>query len=321
MTLLFFIPLAFINFIWAKLIWGFFLYFLFIIFINYQKKIFDTKINYSFYFFILLFALDKTIIYSFFTGNISFVLQILVSISFYFILKNKINIFYLIICFVSFFKFYFAIFLLCPFLISRSENIKKIIISILIISAFYILNYLYNPELFFNWINNVYKASVAKDYYSGFGIGTLNYAITLFNYLENKNIFISNNRELYEILTTLFFFITVILFSFFYLNKINNKTLNIKKIKLSISILLIAICIPRLEVYELIICVTPIIFLLEKFYNFKKEKYFHKITLSLFLISIFLLNGDSGITYPFIITITLLSLYSLIKNNGALPRT
>ncbi len=292
-----------------------------IIFINFQKKIFDTKINYFFYFLILIFALDKTIIYSFFTGNVSFILQILVGISFYFILNNKTNIFYLIICLVSFFKFYFAIFLICPLLISKSENIKKIITVSIIILTFYILNYLYDSILFFNWIENVYKASVAKDYYSGFGIGSLNYAISIFNYLENKNIFISDKRELYEILFTLFFLILIISFSYFFLNKIKNKNLSIKKIKLAIAILLITICIPRLEIYELIICVTPMIFLLEKFYNFDENNNFYKLMLNLFFISLFLLNGDSGITYPLIASLTILSLYILIKKDGALPRT
>ena len=211
--------------------------------------------------------------------------------------------------------------MICPLLISKSENIKKIITVSIIILTFYILNYLYDSILFFNWIENVYKASVAKDYYSGFGIGSLNYAISIFNYLENKNIFISDKRELYEILFTLFFLILIISFSYFFLNKIKNKNLSIKKIKLAIAILLITICIPRLEIYELIICVTPMIFLLEKFYNFDENNNFYKLMLNLFFISLFLLNGDSGITYPLIASLTILSLYILIKKDGALPRT
>ena len=89
-----FLPFVTINFFWSKFIWGIILLFSFISYLIYQKKLYLTNIHYVPYALIILFCLDKTFIYSFFTGNISFLLQILLSCSFYFLYKKKIKYFF-----------------------------------------------------------------------------------------------------------------------------------------------------------------------------------------------------------------------------------
>ena len=87
------------------------------------------------------------------------------------------------------------------------------------------------------------------------------------------------------------------------------------KIKTAISIIIVGVCIPRLEVYELIVFIIPIIFLFENLYNFKEDRNIYKIFLNFLFISLFLLNGDSGITYPFLIVFTFSTLFFFNKRN------
>ena len=308
-----FIPFVSISFFWSKFIWGCLLLFSFIAFIFFQKKLFNTKIHYLIYSFIILFCLDKAVIYSLFTGNISFILQILLACSFYFLYKKKLNFFFIIIFLVSCFKFYFLIFAICPFFLWKFEYKKQMLITTIALIIFYITNYLYDPVLFNNWIENIFKASVAKNYYDGFGIGSLKYIINFNNFLESNNIIKFGNRELIEILFTLIYLIILICIGYYFLNLDHTTEKNLK-IKVAFSILLIAAGIPRLEVYDLIVFISPIIFLLEKFYNFKKVQDKYMVILSFLFISVFLLNGDSGITYPFLLIFTMTNLYFYKKN-------
>ena len=82
---------------------------------------------------------------------------------------------------------------------------------------------------------------------------------------------------------------------------------------MAIGIIIVGAAIPRLEVYELIVFVAPMIFLFENFYNFKKDKSILKIFLNFSFISLFLLNGNSGITYPFLIIFILSTLFLFKK--------
>ena len=298
-TAFFYIPFTLINFFSSKIIWGLILLFSFAIYIIYQKKLFKSNINFFFYFIIILFCLDKTMIYSFFTGNMSFISQILISISFYFLLGRNKNIFFAIICIVSFFKFYFLIFLFCPILIYKFKYLKNIILSCFIVFLFYLFNYVYDPFLFTQWTSNVFQASIAKGTYDAFGIGSLNYIISTLNLLENKEIFILKNREYYEIIFAFLYVVLIISLGYLFFER--NFIRKNEKITLALSIIIVGICIPRLEVYELIIFIAPIIYLLEVNYNFRNEKKILQILISFTFISFFLLNGDSGVTYPFLI--------------------
>ena len=315
LTTFFFIPFVSINFYWSKLLWGFIFLISLVFFTIYQRKLFKSKIHYFPYFLIILFCLDKTIIYSFFTGNLSFILQILLACSFYFLSKNKSNIFFLIIVFISCFKFYFLIFTLCPILLHKFKYLKEIVLTFIFISIFYLFNYLYDPELFANWLLNVYKISIGKNYYDSFGIGSLNYIISLNNFLENNNIFNSSYREYIEVFFTFLYLILITTIGYYYLNINPTKSSKNYKIKTAISIIIVGICIPRLEVYELIVFIIPIIFLFENFYNFKEDKNIYKIFLNFLFISFFLLNGDSGITYPFLIVFIFSTLFLFKKRS------
>ena len=296
-----FVPFTLINFFWSKIVWGVFLLISFVLYIIYQRKLFNSNIHYLFYTFVILFCLDKTVVYSFFTGNISFLLQIILACSFYFLYKKKINTFFIIIFLISCFKFYLLIFALCPILLWKLKYKKEVLLTSAALFIFYLSNYLYDPNLFNNWLQNIYKASVAKNYYDGFGIGSLKYIISLNNFFEENSIIKLSNREFVEVFFTLIYLIVFICIGFYYLNL--NVTLNEKNfiVRIAFSILIVAASIPRLEVYDLIIFVSPVLFLLENFYNFKKIKNKYTIFLSFLFIFIFLLNGDSGITYPFLI--------------------
>ena len=296
-----FVPFTLINFFWSKIVWGVFLLISFVLYIIYQRKLFNSNIHYLFYTFVILFCLDKTVVYSFFTGNISFLLQIILACSFYFLYKKKINAFFIIIFLISCFKFYFLIFALCPILLWKLKYKKEVLLTSAALFIFYLSNYLYDPNLFNNWLQNIYKVSVAKNYYDGFGIGSLKYIISLNNFFEENSIIKLSNREFVEVFFTLIYLIIFICIGFYYLNL--NVTLNEKNFitRIAFSILIVAASIPRLEVYDLIIFVSPVLFLLENFYNFKKIKNKYTIFLSFLFIFIFLLNGDSGITYPFLI--------------------
>ena len=183
------------------------------------------------------------------------------------------------------------------------------------ISIFYLFNYLYDPELFTNWLLNVYKISIGKNYYDSFGIGSLNYIIFLNNFLENNNIFNSSYREYIEVFCTFLYLIFITIIGYYYLNINPTKSYKNYKIKTAISIIIVGVCIPRLEVYELIVFIIPIIFLFENLYNFKEDRNIYKIFLNFLFISLFLLNGDSGITYPFLIVFIFSTLFFFNKRN------
>jgi len=304
-----FIPFTLINFFWSKVVWGLFLLIFFIFYIIYQRKLFSSNIHYLFYSFIILFCLDKAVVYSFITGNISFILQILLACSFYFLYKKKINTFFVIIFLISCFKFYFLIFAVCPILLWKLKYKKEVLLTSAALFIFYLANYLYDPNLFNNWIQNIYKVSVGKNYYDSFGIGSLKCIISINNFLESHNIIKFNNREYFEVLFTFLYLVFIIGLGFCYLNTKNIVNEKNFKTRIAFSILIVAISIPRLEVYELIIFVAPIIFLIENFYDFRNIKKKIIIFLCFLFISIFLLNGDSSITYPFLVIFTFISLF------------
>ena len=278
-----------------------------------KKKLFNTKIHYLFYSFIVLFCLDKTVIYSLFTGNISFILQILLSCSFYYLYKKKLNLFFITIFLVSCFKFYFLIFALCPFLLWGLKYKKQILYTTFSLFVFYLANYLYDPNLFNHWVSNIYKISVGKNYYDSFGIGSFKYIIFINNFLENRNILELNYREYLEILLSFGYFIIILVLGSYFLNIKEKKERGNFRARLALSILIISISIPRLEVYELIVFIAPIIFLIERFYDFRNTNKKIIIFLSFLYISIFLLNGDSGITYPFLVIFTFSTLFFFKK--------
>ena len=74
LTLSFFKPFSYLNFFNAKLAWGFLSISVFIYSFLCLNKILKTRFSLFLYFLIIIFSLDKTLIYSFITGNISFVL-------------------------------------------------------------------------------------------------------------------------------------------------------------------------------------------------------------------------------------------------------
>ena len=76
---------------------------------------------------------------------------------------------------------------MCPILLWKLKYKKEVLLTSAALFIFYLSNYLYDPNLFNNWLQNIYKVSVAKNYYDGFGIGSLKYIISLNNFFEEKS--------------------------------------------------------------------------------------------------------------------------------------
>ena len=271
------------------------------------KKIF--KFNYEWRnFFIIFFSFGASLFTSFFSGNISVILYGFISLGIYFLFKKKFDYYYLIILFVSLFKFYYLAFLILPFYIIGWKSINKIFLCICGFIFIQYLSYINNPEItlaFFDVIQGKYENIYPTRFQTGTG---------LFSIIEKMPwIFIGINdfNESFFILKInlmiWFFIISLILISvYFCLNSTKNRKSNNNFLySLSFGILAINLVIPRLVVYDVILTV-PIIFYLLNQINFKKFK-FNKLNIKYLLIFSFLILFDHH--FIFFVSITFLSFF------------
>ena len=119
LTLNFFKPFSYLNFFNAKLAWGFLSISIFFYSFLCLNRILKTRFSLILYFLIIIFSLDKTVIYSFFTGNVSFILFNLLIIGFYQFINKREFLFYFIVVFISLFKIYFLMLVHLYFLFSQ----------------------------------------------------------------------------------------------------------------------------------------------------------------------------------------------------------
>ena len=128
------------------------------------------SINFSIYFFfvlkkvlkfdyewrnllILFFSFGATVFTSFISGNISFILYGFISLSIYCLYKRFFNYYYLIIIFVSLFKFYYLSFLIIPFYLQGLKSINKIFLSIFLFVFIQYFFYINNPNLTLDFLD------------------------------------------------------------------------------------------------------------------------------------------------------------------------
>jgi hypothetical protein len=299
------------NFFWVFLeIISFFLIFVVL------KETF--KFNYEWRNFLLIFvSFGSTIFFSFISGNISVILYGFLALGIFFLQKKLFNYYYIIVLFVSLFKFYYLIFLLLPFYILGWKSLRNILVSIILFFVIQYFFYIKNPDLTIVFLD-VIQGKVEGHFPTRFLTGTGLYSI-----IEKMPwIFLGINnfeKSFFSLETNLFFwFITSSIISLSVFVCLNGKRIKNSKnhflFCISFGILVINLIIPRLVVYDLILTV-PILFYLLNQVNFKKFQ-INEFKFKFFFIFLFLVFFDHH--FPFFVIITFLTLFiysELYKKN------
>jgi len=299
------------NFFWVFLeIISFFLIFVVL------KETF--KFNYEWRNFLLIFvSFGSTIFFSFISGNISVILYGFLALGIFFLQKKLFNYYYIIVLFVSLFKFYYLTFLLLPFYILSWKSLKNILAYLFLFFVIQYFFYIKNPDLtvvFFDIIQGKYQDNLPPRFQTGTG---------LYSIIEKMPwIFLGINnfeKSFFSLETNLFFwFITSSIISLSVFVCLNGKRIKNSKnhflFCISFGILVINLIIPRLVVYDLILTV-PILFYLLNQVNFKKFQ-INEFKFKFFFIFLFLVFFDHH--FPFFVIITFLTLFiysELYKKN------
>ena len=299
------------NFIWILLeIISIFLLFIVL------KKIF--KFEYQLRnILLILFSFGSTIFMSFISGNISVILYGLLALGIYFLYKKLFNFYYLIVLFVSLFKFYYLAFFILPFYILGWKSLKNIIAYLFLFFVIQYSFYLKNPDLtiaFFDVIQGNIEGNLPIRFQTGTGLYSIIEKMPwIFSGIYNFE------KSFFPLkINLLFWFIasfTITFATFFCLN-----SEKIKKSKkhflfcISFGVLVINLIFPRLVVYDLILTV-PILFYLLNQINFTKLG-INEFKSRFFIIFLFLVIFDHH--FPFFISISFLSLFiysELYKKN------
>ena len=299
------------NFFWVFLeIISFFLIFVVL------KETF--KFNYEWRNFLLIFvSFGSTIFFSFISGNISVILYGFLALGIFFLQKKLFNYYYIIVLFVSLFKFYYLTFLLLPFYILSWKSLKIISAYLFLFFVIQYFFYIKNPDLtiaFLDVIQGKYQDNLPIRFLTGTG---------LYSIIEKMPwIFLGINnfeKSFFSLETNLFFwFITSSIISLSVFVCLNGKRIKNSKnhflFCISFGILVINLIIPRLVVYDLILTV-PILFYLLNQVNFKKFQ-INEFKFKFFFIFLFLVFFDHH--FPFFVIITFLTLFiysELYKKN------
>ena len=290
------------NFLWVFLE----IISLFLVFIIFGKIFkFDQNWRNIFLFF---FSFGSVVFFSFFSGNLSVILYGFLAIGIYFLEKRLFNYYYITILFVSLFKFYYLTFLLLPFYILGWKSIKKILITFFLFFLIQYFFYIKNPELtitFFDVIQGKYQEDLPTRFLTGTGlysiIEKMPWIFLGINNFENSFFSLQTNLFIWFIISS-----TIFLSILYCLN--NKKIKNSKNhflFCISFGILVISLIIPRLVVYDLILTV-PILFYLLNRIDFKKFK-IDEFKSKFFFIFLFLVFFDHH--FPFFAIISLLTLF------------
>ena len=276
------------------------------------------KFNYEWRNFLLIFvSFGSTIFFSFISGNISVILYGFLALGIFFLQKKLFNYYYIIVLFVSLFKFYYLTFLLLPFYILGWKSLRNILVSIILFFVIQYFFYIKNPDLTIVFLD-VIQGKVEGHFPTRFLTGTGLYSI-----IEKMPwIFLGINnfeKSFFSLETNLFFwFITSSIISLSVFVCLNGKRIKNSKnhflFCISFGILVINLIIPRLVVYDLILTV-PILFYLLNQVNFKKFQ-INEFKFKFFFIFLFLVFFDHH--FPFFVIITFLTLFiysELYKKN------
>ena len=259
-------------------------------------------------FFIFVFSFGGTIFISFLSGNISVIICGFLSLGIYFLYKKFFTYYYLIVVFVSLFKFYYLSFLIIPFYLLGWKSLNKIflcVISFILIQYFFYIN---NPNLtiaFIDIVQGNYQDMLPVRMQTGTGLYSIIEKMPLV-FLGSSNF----NESFFSLEVNLIIWLlicSIILLSIFYC--LHHKTIKRSRhfflYSVSLGILSIDLIIPRLVVYDLIFTI-PIFFYLLNQINFKKFK-INIFNPKYFFIFLFFVLFDHH--FPFFIVITFLTLF------------
>jgi len=267
------------------------------------------KFNYEWRnFFLILFSFGGILFFSFFSGNISVILYGFLAIGIFFLKKKLFNYYYLIVLFVSLFKFYYLTFLLLPFYILGWKSLRNILISIILFFVIQYFFYVRDPDLtivFLDVIQGKYQDNLPIRFLTGTGlysiIEKMPWVFLGANNFEESFFSIETNLLLWF---TVSFIISLTVFFCLNSNRIKNSK-NHFLFCISFGILVINLITPRLVVYDLILTV-PILFYLLNQINFKKFQ-INEFKSKFFFIFLFLVFFDHH--FPFFIIIAFLTLF------------
>ena len=273
-----------------------------------SKELFKINFNWR-NFLLIIFSFGSTIFISFFSGNISVILYGFLILGIYFLNKNFNNIFYIIVIFVSLFKFYYLTFLILPFYILGWNSIKNIFFYLFLFFLIQYFFYINNTDLtiaFFDIIQGKVEGNLPTRFLTGTGLYSIIEKMP-WVFFGVKNF----DKSYFSLEISLFLWLLIssifLLSIFLCLN--NERIKNSKNHSLyciSFGVLIINLIIPRLVVYDLVLTVPIIFYLLNKI-NFKELEIYK---LRLFFIFLFLIIFDHHFSFFIIISFLTLFIYS-----------
>ena len=296
-----------LNIFTANIVWVFFEVISLLIIFLISKKIFKFNSGWR-NFFIFFFSFGGTIFLSFISGNTSVILHGVLALGVYFLYNRSFHYFYFSVLFISCFKFYYMAFLILPFYIAGFKSFKHILSYIFLFFTIQYFFYLKNPELtiaFFEIIQGKSGDILPTRFLTGTGMYSIIEKMPwiFLNISDFKESFFSLETNLF---IWIFISFTISLTLFFCLN---NKKLKESKSHIlfciSFGILVTNLVIPRLVVYDLILTVPVIFYLLNKI-DFNKFN-LNNLKLKNFVIFLFLIFFDHH--FPFFIIILFITLF------------
>ena len=235
---------------------------LFSFFIIFLTSTYIYKINkkYSWYILMLLFSFGGVGFFSFLTGNITTLAATFISIGIYFYLKKNINIFCLCICIAALVRPQLFLFILLPFMEENKKYFLNVIFYSFTIAILFFYDFIFQKELFFGFLKGLaYVRSDAWFFTFGDGIGLdaiidqLSYAVLLL-----FDVYIQPGPSKYSNILWIILSSIILLSTYFFLTKKNiSKKIN-KTNSIALGIVIITLCLPRLQMYDLILAIPAV---------------------------------------------------------------
>ena len=284
---------------------------------------------------ISIFSFSSIPLYGYISGNISSILYVSTTIGLLLSTSNRSRIRDLgmiLITLPSLFKIHMILFLLVPFALTKSTDIKKLFILLISPFIFIVINQNLYPDEF-----NLLSENIAiLPYIGDMGVGSLQ----VINYIKSNLLglgaaFKSGDHNWlivpsrinkvdflidYTMYSALVIFIIYRIYKIKFI-KLSSDSLIGRNIKFSIAIIGVYLVIPRLKQYDMLICGVPTIYLvnstffndgLKKFIPTFKPKYII-LLLNTLILGFYNIKGDNYFIYPIILLIFIVSILSINK--------
>jgi len=239
----------------------------------FSYKIFPIKKFKIIYPLIIYFSFGGILVNALKTGNVSNIIYGLLALSIFFLYKNYKIIFSLIIILLSLIKPHFFIFIFLGLFIYEKKFIKHIIISFLAIISCYLYYFLFETELFLEFLKNLQVINTREYYFS------FNYTVGLKSIIESLptnfanlfNFYILAGPSLLKNVIWLFFLFFIVTGTIFYRSslKINNLNNENKKKLIALGSIIALLINPNVTIYDFYLFVPSIFYLINntKFHN------------------------------------------------------